>query len=212
MGGHRLKQRNRPIKLFHERSENHYQELVKKTVGLTGVGITVLTREKKWTLVKKDVATKDNVINVVRAFTRQVAIAMKKNNKVTRILGSLGFLVFKSLGLAESGGNRFPWSTENNCNQSQLEATKNESDTKESRFVPLSKASFLDKYIRPKKKPVLDEFAGSYLEGVVGKLRKVGDMIKQHCNCCGDESEFYSKVESASYLCVRCVSVNGYPQ
>ena len=68
------------------------------------MGITVLTREKKWTLVKKDVGTQNNVTNVVRALTRQVAIATKKNNKVTRILGSLGFLVFKSLGLAESGG------------------------------------------------------------------------------------------------------------
>ena len=54
MGGHRLKQRNRPIKLFYERSENHYQELVNKTAGLTGVGITVLTREKQWKLVTKD--------------------------------------------------------------------------------------------------------------------------------------------------------------
>ncbi|MDX2320499.1 MAG: replication endonuclease [Moritella sp.] len=105
------------------------------------------------------------------------------------------------------------WSTENNCNQSQPEATGNENNTKESRFVPLSKADFFDKYIRPKKKPATDEYAGSYLEGVVGKLRKAGDMIKQHCNCCGDESEFYSNVESASYICMPCSGVVfGYPQ
>jgi len=58
MGGHRLKQRNRPIKVLYERSENHYQELVKKTAGLTGVGITVLTREKQWKLVKKQTQPK----------------------------------------------------------------------------------------------------------------------------------------------------------
>ncbi len=120
MGGHRLKQRNRPIKLFHERSENHYQELVKKTVGLTGVGITVLTREKKWTLVKKTDESKGEATNIVRAITRRAAIVAKENNKVTRILGSLGFLGFKSLGTAESGGSRFPWTSVNNCTQGAI--------------------------------------------------------------------------------------------
>jgi len=86
MGGHRLKQRNRPIKLFYERSENHYQELVKKTAGLKGVGITVLTREKQWTLVRKETQPKD-----------------------------LGALALSLLGTAESGGSRFPWTSVNNC-------------------------------------------------------------------------------------------------
>ena len=86
MGGHRLKQRNRPIKVLYERSENHYQELVKKTAGLTGVGITVLTREKQWTLVKKPAQPKD-----------------------------LGALALSLLGTAESGGSRFPWTSVNNC-------------------------------------------------------------------------------------------------
>ena len=182
MGGHRLKQRNRPIKLFYERSENHYQELVKKTAGLTGVGITVLTREKQWTLVKKDVA-KDNAINIVRAFTRQVAIATKKNNKVTRILGSLGFWVFKSLGLAESGGSRFPWTSVNNC-------TRNHDLSKIDDVQDIDTSNQTPKQI----------YAGSYFEESVEVLDKDGDLAKQRCIECGSESEFYGK--SGSYLCV----------
>jgi len=122
MGGHRLKQRNRPIKLFYKGSENHDQELVKKTGGLTGVGITVLTREKQWTLVKNIDESKGEVTNIVRAITRHAAIVAKENNKVTRILGSLGFLGFKSLGTAESGGSRFPWTSVNNCTRDAIPA------------------------------------------------------------------------------------------
>lgn len=53
MGGHRLKQSLRPIKMYHELKENKYGEVVKRVVGLVGVGLTVLTREIEWKLVVK---------------------------------------------------------------------------------------------------------------------------------------------------------------
>ena len=147
------------------------------------MGITVLTREKKWTLVKKDVGTQNNVTNVVRALSRQVAIATKKNNKVTRILGSLGFLVFKSLGLAESGGSRFPWTSVNNCTQDA---------------IPSESCGVSD--IGTSNLRLKQIYAGSYFEELVGVLDKNDDLAKQRCIECGSDSEFYGK--SDSYLCV----------
>jgi hypothetical protein len=88
MGGHRLKQCHRPVKIYYERSVNHYQKLMKKTAGLEGSGLTVLTREKQWTLVKKEQTKKD-----------------------------LGELALGLLGTLESGGSRFPWTSVNNCPQ-----------------------------------------------------------------------------------------------
>ena len=136
------------------------------------MGITVLTREKKWTLVKKDVGTQNNVTNVVRALTRQVAIATKKNNKGTRILGSLGFLVFKSLGLAESGGSRFPWTSVNNC-------TEIGDSSKISCITDIGTRNQTDKQI----------YEGSYFEENVEILSsgKRVHSVKQRCKECGHE-------------------------
>ena len=181
MGGHRLKQRHRPVKLLHERAENHYQELVKKTIGLTGVGITVLTREKQWSLVKKEVATKDGAINAVRAFKRCQAKALVRQaadlrkGKVTKILGLLGFV--------EDGGSRFPWTSVNNC-------TRNGDLSKIADVPDIDTSNLTPKQI----------YAGSYFEESVEVLDKDDDLAKQRCIECGSESEFYGK--SDSYLCV----------
>jgi hypothetical protein len=181
MGGHRLKQRNRPVKLLHERAENHYQELVKKTIGLTGVGITVLTREKQWSLVKKEVATKDGATNAVRAFKRYQAKALVRQaadlrkGKITKILGLLGFV--------EDGGSRFPWTSVNNCTRSaDLPKSSGVTDIDTSNLIPKQ------------------EYEGSYFEDMVKVLDKNDGLTKQRCIECGSESEFYGK--SDSYLCV----------
>jgi hypothetical protein len=104
---------------------------------------------------------------------------------------------------ALKSGGATSWSTENNCNQSQRDATKNENDSKNCRFT---------KFLRPNvlSRDTADEYAGSYLENIAGGMSKAGNMIKQHCNCCGDESDFYGK--SDSFICIPCVSVFGYPQ
>ena len=193
MGGHRLKQRNRPVKLFYELSENHYQELVKKTAGLTGSGLSVLTREKHWTLVKKEVATKDDAIKnsvnkIANAFARQVAITDKKNNKVTRILGSLGFLCFKSLGLSVSGGSRLPWTSVNNCTPG----------------ADLSKGPRVSG-VDTRDQSNTDEYAGTYLDKTVAKLSKAGYLAKQCCIECGNESDFYGN--SDAWYCVDHQSI-----
>ena len=221
MGGHRLKQRNRPIKLFYERSENHYQELVKKTAGLTGVGITVLTREKQWTLVKKDVAAKDNAINIVRAFTRQVAIATKKNNKITRILGSLG--------LAESGGSRFPWTSVNNCTQGAIPAESTgvpDVDTSKLTLKQMYAGSYFEKMINGlngednlEKQPVIKreveakpvkanpKFKGKFKYKGLSEfnykaLKKINCFESLRCNKCGNTAGFYGK--SCFIYCASC--------
>jgi hypothetical protein len=56
MGGHRLPQNMRPIKPSKEARENKYGESVPVIIGVEGSGISVLTHETKWTLVKKSAA------------------------------------------------------------------------------------------------------------------------------------------------------------
>lgn len=53
MGGHRLKQTMRPIKMLKEKKENKYGEIVDHAIGLIGAGLSVLTREIEWKIVKK---------------------------------------------------------------------------------------------------------------------------------------------------------------
>ncbi|RIW13241.1 replication endonuclease [Vibrio harveyi] len=53
MGGHRLPQSMRPIKPMKEGKENKYGELVPVIVGITGSGLSVLTHEIEWKLIKK---------------------------------------------------------------------------------------------------------------------------------------------------------------
>jgi hypothetical protein len=154
---------------------------VKKTIGLTGVGITVLTREKQWSLVKKEVATKDGATNAVRAFKRYQAKALVRQaadlrkGKVTKILGLLGFV--------EDGGSRFPWTSVNNC-------TRSADLPKSSGVTDIDTSNLTPKQI----------YAGSYFEESVEVLDKNEGLAKQRCIECGSESEFYGK--SDSYLCV----------
>ncbi|CCN48929.1 conserved hypothetical protein [Vibrio nigripulchritudo MADA3029] len=54
MGGHRLPQSMRPITTHKERTENKYGESVKKVIGLEGSGLTVVTRDTEWKLIKQD--------------------------------------------------------------------------------------------------------------------------------------------------------------
>lgn len=53
MGGHRLSQRQRPIKMLKEPKENKYGEIVESVIGLIGDGLSVLTHEIEWKLIKK---------------------------------------------------------------------------------------------------------------------------------------------------------------
>ncbi|NAW58746.1 MULTISPECIES: replication endonuclease [unclassified Vibrio] len=53
MGGHRLSASMRPIKLLKKERENKYGEIVTSTDGVEGSGLTVLTRETEWKLIKK---------------------------------------------------------------------------------------------------------------------------------------------------------------
>lgn len=53
MGGHRLSQQLRPIKMLKELKENKYGEIVDHVIGLVGDGISVLTHEIEWKLIKK---------------------------------------------------------------------------------------------------------------------------------------------------------------
>ncbi|MBB1312521.1 replication endonuclease [Aliivibrio sp. SR45-2] len=53
MGGHRLSQRLRPIKMLKEQKENKYGEIVESVIGLIGDGLSVLTHEIEWKLIKK---------------------------------------------------------------------------------------------------------------------------------------------------------------
>ncbi|MGF1861102.1 replication endonuclease [Photobacterium profundum] len=52
MGGHRVKQSQRPIKPYKELDENRYGETIEKIIGLHGAGVTVFTHEHEWRLVK----------------------------------------------------------------------------------------------------------------------------------------------------------------
>lgn len=59
MGGHRVSQRERPITLYKEPTENRYGEPTEKVTGVTGVGITVFTHEHEWKMVKLDAPQSD---------------------------------------------------------------------------------------------------------------------------------------------------------
>jgi len=92
MGGHTIKQSDRPVKACYEEKENKYQEMVKKISGVNGLTVsgellTLLTHEKQWSLVKKEETKPSPAV--------------------------------LSLGTAESGGSRFPWTRVNNCTQDQ---------------------------------------------------------------------------------------------
>ncbi|OLQ70349.1 hypothetical protein BIT28_16415 [Photobacterium proteolyticum] len=59
MGGHRVSQRERPIELHKEPTENRYGEPSEKVTGVTGSGITVFTHEHEWKMVKQDAPQPD---------------------------------------------------------------------------------------------------------------------------------------------------------
>jgi len=90
---------------------------------------------------------------------------------------------FWSLGFAESGGSRFPWTSVNNC-------TRSADSPKISGVTDIDTSN-----LTPKQ-----EYEGSYFEGMVTVLDRNNDLTKQRCIECSCESEFYGK--SDSYLCV----------
>ncbi|PJC85695.1 hypothetical protein CSW98_14050 [Vibrio sp. HA2012] len=59
MGGHRLRQSERPIKPMKEVIENKYGEHTTKVIGLEGCGLSVVTHDIQWKLVKKPSALQE---------------------------------------------------------------------------------------------------------------------------------------------------------
>lgn len=103
MGGYQTPSYQRPVQTSRVDSENKYQEVVKKVVGLSGYfeddengmdNVHVLTREKQWKMVKKDTETSADI--------------------TVSDLSGLGSLVSE-----ESDASRFPRSSVNNCTQIQ---------------------------------------------------------------------------------------------
>ncbi|EKO3441099.1 hypothetical protein DX883_12825 [Vibrio fluvialis] len=56
MGGHRLRQSERPITTYKREKQNKYGEFVTVVKGLEGSGLVVFTHETEWKMVKKDSA------------------------------------------------------------------------------------------------------------------------------------------------------------